>query len=168
MNSIGTIFASNAIVVALANLGGLIGLLIVVWSILSRLLRIAKDAWHRNIRVALRRARMRRRRVARVAASDIVIFVSILTQRAAICFLLVMSLVLVSAMPDQAPPPSATIWGPRVSDDAVSVIRVGMAGLVSIFAGFSALALSVFSLEVRNERYRLRRKMFIRNSITQR
>lgn len=78
MPSIGQLLATNPAIVALANLGGLIGLIIVGWGGASRLLRFAKSIFQNNVRVAVRKSRLLRMANIRLAAVDVHIFIAAL------------------------------------------------------------------------------------------
>lgn len=76
MNSLGSIFAENQTVVALANFGGIVGLLIVASTAMRRFWKIGGGIWTSNISVAIERYRNYRAGIIRVSARDIYLYTS--------------------------------------------------------------------------------------------
>lgn len=63
--------SSNQAIVALANIGGVIGLGMIIWSLGKKAWQFCQAVWSANIKVALRRSRLRRLQVVDWCAADL-------------------------------------------------------------------------------------------------
>jgi hypothetical protein len=97
--------SANRVILAVANVGGIIGLCVLAWHSAKRSMAFAKVAWHQNVRAALAQAKRRRVRHVGWCASDIYFFVGMASIRiiAAIGSVAVLALpLLINTMPDEA------------------------------------------------------------------
>lgn len=75
MGGFGTLLATNPGVVALANLGGLVGLGLILWALGKRLTEFAMSVHKNRIRGAIKESKLKRRRFVRLLASDLHLFI---------------------------------------------------------------------------------------------
>lgn len=159
MQSIGGMLSSNQIVVALANLGGVIGLLILVVAALKKAQQFARSAWEGSIKSALTLMRFRLAKRVIWCARDLHIFVVEIMHRllaSALGILSPIMLMLSYTSPEAAQYRMLGIpknW--QAANDRVLMI----AGLVYLILAVLAIAgLGRFMSKVRRYRMRMIRR----------
>ena len=81
MNGIGTLFASNPTVLALANFGALLALAFIIWAAVKKSVNFVKEVHRSTIRGAYRAIKLRKVRMSRMLAYDVHLFLVFLTGR---------------------------------------------------------------------------------------
>lgn len=146
MQDVWHFFTSNQLFVSLANIGGVLGLVILAWTTAKAVISFGMKAWRTSIAAAIRDLKKKRVRVAVVCARDLHIYVSVLALRAGVCFLYLLPASLTAIV--QSTPPSDTViyryiitpnpFGGR-HDDLLSVA----AALFVLLAAFSAISVGI-------------------------
>lgn len=88
MHSLGTFLSSNAAFVSVANVGGVLGLIVMAYAFAKRSVKFLRTVWVKNVAVALEIIRSERRLQDKRCADDPVIFIATLSRDA--FFMLVM------------------------------------------------------------------------------
>jgi hypothetical protein len=94
LNVIAAPFADNSIIVAAANIGGILGLLVLTYQFVRGAVRFIKSTYSKNIRIAILRARRRSFMRAFFVARDLHLFVATLASYALTLFFATICLVI--------------------------------------------------------------------------
>lgn len=100
MQSIGSLFAENQIVIALVNIGGLIGLLFLIVNAANKAFQFLKSAWKTSIVKAWREDRRGRQRLIVICARDLHTYFSTVAGIFSLCGMLGLAAVFLLMSPE--------------------------------------------------------------------
>ena len=95
-------FASNTTVAAIANLGGVIGLIVIIWKMSGFAIRFSRDAYNSNIKTTIRKHRRQNISFAYHCSYDSALYISFLS-RVAVYIISLLCLIIINANLDFDP-----------------------------------------------------------------
>jgi len=157
MNGLGSFFTSNWLFVALANIGGVAGLVILIGTSLKYVYRFCSSIWQNNLSITISRYKMAGRRSVALSARDMHVYFSIVAYRL-LYLLMIIAASAVGSFTFIIPESSVLMreigphWIYEMTSDFTAIFVV----LYLISAVFIASSSARFIVAVRDRRAKLR------------